>query len=119
MVTFRLGFDYNVSGILAGLDLWVDCLFLLDIILYTQTALWDDSGTLIVSRRAIVTRYATSWLIWDVCSTVSPTYFHCPLKPEDHLSPYCFATRSPWISFTVCRWLQMPWVATKYYASYG
>jgi hypothetical protein len=71
MVTFRLGFDYTLSGALRTFDVVVDAFFLVDIILHTNTAFWDDSGLLVISRRAIFTRYASTWLLWDLASTVS------------------------------------------------
>jgi hypothetical protein len=70
-VTFRLGFNVEpVRGWFVW-DMTVDALFFADILGALNTAFWSESGHLVMDRKTIALRYGSTWLFWDLLSTVS------------------------------------------------
>lgn len=70
VVPFRLGFNYDASGGWYTFELVVDGFFLFDIVLNFRTAYFNDDRVLIINPRKIFWRYAKSWFLFDLTSSI-------------------------------------------------
>lgn len=60
---------------LENFDLAIDGLFLLDIVVTFNTAFYNKEGQVIVSRRAICSRYLRTWFALDLAACIPLYYF--------------------------------------------
>lgn len=70
VVPLRLGFSYDAVGGWLALELAIDSLFLMDIIISFRTAYFNEEKMLIHDSRVIMRKYAKSWFVPDLISTI-------------------------------------------------
>lgn len=70
VVPLRLGFSYDAVGGWLALELAIDSFFLLDIIISFRTAFFNEEKMLIYDSRVIMRKYAKSWFVPDLISTI-------------------------------------------------
>lgn len=70
IVPLRLGFAYEAVGGWLVLELAMDSLFLLDIVISFRTAFLNEEKLLIHDARVIRRKYARSWFVPDLLSTI-------------------------------------------------
>lgn len=70
VVPLRLGFSYDAVGGWLALELAIDSFFLLDIIISFRTAFFNEEKMLIYNSRVIMRKYAKSWFVPDLISTI-------------------------------------------------
>ena len=73
-VPFKAAFRTQLSLGEVVADTFIDSIFLLDVVFNCLTAYTEDDGTVQTDPRAILRRYARSWLLVDLISSV-PTSF--------------------------------------------
>lgn len=70
VVPLRLGFDYDATGSWYLLEFIIDGFFMMDIVLNFRTAFFNEERLLVFDPRVIFWRYAKSWFLVDLVSTV-------------------------------------------------
>jgi hypothetical protein len=70
VVPLRLGFDYDATGSWYLLEFIIDGFFMIDIVLNFRTAFFNEERLLVFDPRVIFWRYAKSWFLVDLVSTV-------------------------------------------------
>ncbi|DAZ96285.1 TPA: hypothetical protein N0F65_008318 [Lagenidium giganteum] len=70
VVPFRLGFQVDAQDGFLYLELFIDGLFMVDIVFNFRTAFYNDEKILIYDKRAIMWRYLKGWFVLDVLSTI-------------------------------------------------
>lgn len=74
---FELGFLEKSKGALAITDNIVNWFFAIDIVLTFFVAYLDKASYLLIDdRKLIALKYAKSWLIFDIISTIPYEFFH-------------------------------------------
>lgn len=70
IVPLRLGFSYDAVGGWLAVELAIDSFFLLDIFISFRTAFFNEEKILIYDSRVIMRKYARSWFVPDLISTI-------------------------------------------------
>lgn len=70
VVPLRLGFSYDAVGGWNLFELSIDCFFVLDIVFNFRTAFFNEEKLLIYDARVICKKYAKSWFVPDLISTI-------------------------------------------------
>ncbi|OMJ74679.1 hypothetical protein SteCoe_26358 [Stentor coeruleus] len=75
VLPYELSFiDYSDEWLY--IDGFIDCLFILDILITFNSAYIDVTGKLIISRKAITKQYLKSWFFVDLISSIPLEFFH-------------------------------------------
>ncbi|CAE7783508.1 unnamed protein product [Symbiodinium microadriaticum] len=79
---FRIGFGVEVSGAMLAIDIFVDCLFVIDIVLTFFTAYLDEREVLVTNRLRIAQRYLRGFFVIDVASVFPAELFLLAIQPD-------------------------------------
>ncbi|CAE7703822.1 unnamed protein product [Symbiodinium pilosum] len=79
---FRICFGVEVSSAMLALDIFVDCLFVIDIVLTFFTAYFDEREVLVTNRLRIAKRYLRGFFVIDVASVFPAELFLLAIQPD-------------------------------------
>ena len=68
VIPFRLCFDYEASGGIYIVESFMDCCFMLDVIITFNTGFYKK-GYLVMKRKEIIKNYIKTWFIIDLFAT--------------------------------------------------
>eukprot|EP00439_Symbiodinium_sp_Y106_P035430 s3340_g4.t1 len=79
---FRICFGVEISSAMLAIDIFVDCLFVIDIVLTFFTAYLDEREVLVTNRLRIAQRYLRGFFVIDVASVFPAELFLLAIQPD-------------------------------------
>lgn len=72
-VPYRISFEDSPTNEWFMLDMWIDCIFIVDLTFNFLTAYEDENGILVTSHKRIALSYIKTWFLIDLMSCIPIT----------------------------------------------